>query len=162
MINFLNAKIQKTELNDFLKIAAITCFISDIANVCYIIYSYLPLSLNRVLLQSTLMNQGIMVSKLGPNELEEFKSLLINTFSGAFFIILIVHLVIYILLLRNNYWAKNYVSGYSLLGGILTIVTIPFMIKDYGHWMWAFIMLLTCIVYFYIYTGLRYFKKQEQ
>ena len=89
MINFLNAKIQKTELNDFLKIAAITCFISDIANVCYIIYSYLPLSLNRVLLQSTLMNQGIMVSKLGPNELEEFKSLLINTFSGAFFIILI-------------------------------------------------------------------------
>lgn len=160
MINILNDNFKNTDFEKFLKIAAASCFLSDIINICYIIFSYLPLSIDKLLLQNPIMNQAIKDLSLNSSEFNEFKSLFLNTFSSVFFFILIIHLIIYILLSRNNKWAKNYVSGYALLGGILTITTIPFMITSYGQWLWSFIMLLTCFIYLYIYIGLRYFKKQ--
>lgn len=161
MINILNAKFEQISLKKFLNIAAILCLLSDIANVIYFVTKYLPLNINRVLLQKALLSQGVNISNLNSFEIQEFRQLYLDTFSTIFFIFLIIHVVIYILLSLNKKWAKKYVSNYALIGAILTIATIPFMISNYGHYLWSAIMFLTCIIYFYIYWGLRFFKKKE-
>lgn len=161
MLDNLNAKFDHLGQVKFLTLAAILSFLCDALNIVYMLNSYLPVSINNQMLQRAITSQGIQLATLSINEVNEIRQVLIQTFGIAFTIVLIIHAGIYFLLARNQNWAKNYTSGYSLLGAIMTLFMLPSMVLQLGHVFWAIIMFITTFIYLFVYLGLRYYKKQS-
>lgn len=161
MLNNLNAKFDQLGNIKFLTLSAILSFLCDAINIVYMLVSYLPITINNKMLHSVITAQGLSLSSLNITELNEIRQLFIQTFGMIFLIVLMIHAGIYFLLARNKTWAKNYVSGYSILGAIMTLVMLPSMVFQFGHIIWAIIMFATTFFYFFVYFGLRHFKKLE-
>ena len=160
MLDNLNAKFDHLGQLKFLTIAAILSFLCDVLNIVYMLVSYLPVSINNQMLQTAMTSQGIQLARLSINEINEIRQVFIQTFGVIFVVVLVIHAGIYFLLARNQYWAKNYVAGYSLLGAIMTIFILPSMVVQLGHVIWAIVMFATTFIYLFVYLGLRHFKKQ--
>jgi hypothetical protein len=162
MIDNLNAKFDRTGLKNFLNLGAILSLLCDILNVAYILVSYLPVAISTVMLQQAMAPHGIDLNTLAAHEVDEIRSVFIQTFTFVFVIVLFLHAGIYFMMARNKKWAKNYVYGYSILGALLTLLILPMMITQLQHYVWAVVMFATTFIYLYIFLGLKHFKKTEE
>lgn len=158
MIKILNDKYKKFGQKNFLIQSAVLCTISDLISIYYVLYVFMPQAISLKLLAKQHMQLGHNPSY---PELIEIQKLLISTMSTVLIVFMGIHLIIYIMLAKNKIWALRYTSGYAMLGIVLTF-SMAVSLVNTGGIFWTVIMLLTVLIYFYVYLGLHFFKKNRE
>lgn len=153
----LNDYFQNLDYSKFLLISAIIIYISDILNIFYINMHFLPTKIDGNYIHKMLMLQGTNPNNFDPQYLSELRMVIVNTMSNVFYLFLFYHAFVYFMYRRGKNWGRKYVFGYALTGSILTIIELPFLAQR--HLGWTFAMLITTLIYLYVWFGLRYYRK---
>jgi hypothetical protein len=143
----------------FLTIGAIVTYLSDILNIFYVNMHFIPTKITNGYILSIHRLQGHSIANLDPTYLSEFRMVIINTLTNVFYMFLVYHAFIYYMFRKDKPFAKKYVFTYVFTGAILTVIEIPFLAQR--HLGWTFAMILTTLVYIYMFFGLRHFKGQK-
>ncbi len=160
MISFLNDKFKKDGKKKFLSQAALLCLISDIINIGYLNFYFFQKKITTTFLINAGAIQGLNLSSLPRQDLLAYRHLLISTLANVFLGFLVYHAIVYFKLAKDKKWAKKYVYGYVITGGVLTLIEIPSLLSD--HLFWGLCMIVTASIYAYTFLGIKFFKKQEE
>lgn len=156
----LNDYFKNLPYSNFLIISAVIIYISDFLNIFYINMHFLPTKIDVNYVRRVMMMQGTDPSQFDTLYLEELRMVIVNTMSNVFYFFLIYHAFVYFMYIKDKSFARKYVYGYALTGAILTIIELPFLVQR--HIGWALAMLITTIIYIYVWYGQRYYKKNKK
>lgn len=160
MIAFLNNKYKKLGSGTFLIQASILGFLSDVSAVLYLEWFGLNKYISKDLLGLSFALHGVNINSMPPEQIENYKKLLISSMGTTFTMFLAFHAIVYYMLFKNKLWAKKYLFGYTLTTFLLGFLECFFVIPKNPTWGLS-LLLISCF-YCYIHMGIRYFKKQEQ
>lgn len=158
-MKFLNEYYTKSGKTKFLSQAAILAFISDVVNICYINFYFLPQKVTLNSLMKTYSLMGADPRMFHPTYLQELRQVMINSVSFIFIGFLFYHILVYFKLSRDSRWAKKYMSFYAITGAILTASELPGLARE--HIGWALVTFATMLIYIFVFLGLRFFKKTK-
>lgn len=130
--------------------------VTDIVNSYYLRVWWVHRNLSYVFVQKLAEKQGISISDLVPNSINEIKYLVDNCFFFFLLIVLVNNIFFYIFYLRRKLWAQGYVLFYTLTGAFMSL---SFLIE--GPILgapWYVYNLSTILVYTYLYFGVKVLK----
>lgn len=153
----LNDYFKNLAYSKFLVISGIIIYLSDILNIFYINMHFLPTKIDTNYVRKVMIMQGQNPNQFDPLYLDELRMVIVSTMTNVFYLFLVYHLFLYFMYGKGKAFARKYVFGYALTGAILTIIELPFLVQR--HIGWAIAMVITTIIYVYVWSGLRYYKK---
>lgn len=160
MMNFLNTKFQNIGKDSFIKLAALACLIADLLNIFYIQYYWFENRFSLEFIRNVFRLQGFDVRHLSNNTIEQYKYVLISSVSNVLIVFLGVHALIYFLFIKQKNWTKKYIGGYCLSAVILTGVELLLLIGEFSPW--QSLLIISALIYLFVFKGIKFFKIQEQ
>lgn len=156
MIKSLNNFYSKYN-NNLLKIIALSTFITDIACLYYINSYWLTIKLKPLVKQMLILKGMINVSS---SDINQATAVLSNSLGMMFFLFLVGHAIIYILLFIKKKWAINYVYRYTLITVLLTLLEFFVIFNESKFWFMCLFAITAS--YTFSFLALRYVRKNQE
>lgn len=157
MVKILNNKLDRITAKRFRYIGPLVSLTSDLLLIGYINKILLPLFITDQVIYKMAAIQGVNPKSLSSDSVETIKLAASSSMSTAIFYLILYHIVIYILCMKNINWSKAYVKGYCFSAALLSVIEIIAIYSSTGRI--YFITPLTMLLYFFVYYGYRYFRK---
>lgn len=134
----------------------ILLIVIDLVNSYYLRIWWVHRDLSMLFVQKLAERQGISLSELVPNSIDEIKYLIDNCFFFFLLIVLANNFFFYAFYLKKKLWAQGYVLFYTLTGAFMSlgfliegpILGIPWFVYN----------LSTIAIYLYLYFGVKVLK----
>lgn len=129
-------------------------WLADIGNMYYVQKILLPRMLHPERIKTLMIAQGADKSLLNKETLNQIQVIMVSSFGTMLICFAILHTIFYFFIHKRKQGMMKYIKNYSLTAFILTIVTIPTIMKDPG--LWVIFTLSTIAVYFFNYRALKH------
>jgi hypothetical protein len=140
----------------FVIIAVMALILLDLMNSYYLRIYWVHKNLSMIYVEQLALRQGLDVSDLSHQSIQEIKGLIDNGFFFFLFIIFINNLFFYFFYLRKKIWAQGYVVFYTVTNALLAIL---FLIEGPILGMsWFIYNMSTILFYSYLYFGTKILK----
>lgn len=149
--NKIRKHFQFFTLNQFQLIIVVSFIILDVLNSLYLKNYWIEKDLTKIYLKKMAQMQGMSLSHLAQNSLNEIQNLISLGFTFLILLFFFNNLFFYIFYLRKKIWAEKYVLFYAFSNAILGII---FILEGpvTGLW-WYFYNMMTVIIYCYCFWG---------
>jgi hypothetical protein len=142
----------------FRDLSTTTLFLADIANILYIDRVFLSSSKISGMMQNSLRLAGYSPGDIPAELLQEAQGAFISTFWIFLMIFMINNSVFYTLYHRGKKAGIKYVKGYAFFGFALTLINC--FTPNTESSLWMLVLILSTIVYLYIFLGTRFFYRK--
>lgn len=142
-----------------LQLGAITCFVSDVLNLLYINFYWFKVRFNSEFLAKVLTFHGVNAATISPEDIANYKYMLIGSLTNMLFLFLFVHTILYYLFSKNKKWARKYVGGYCLSATLLTLLELVFFRSELTAW--SLVLPITAFLYLTAFIGHKSFELDQ-
>ncbi len=160
MIRILNQKLDLITANKFRYLGPIISLASDLLLINYINKVLLPLMITNELIYQVAQFRGVDPNSISIDSIEAIKQATHSSMSTAIFYLILYHIIIYLLCMKNIKWATTYIKGYCFSAAFLSVFEIVGIYNITGRI--YYITPITMLLYFFVYYGYKYFKKKEE
>jgi hypothetical protein len=158
MFKFLNDNFEKTDAKKFRIYSPFASLFADVILLIYINQNMLPRMLSKDKLYRSMSLINPQIKYLSSAEFDNIVQILTSTMSFTFLLFLGFNTVMYILAARKVKIGTKFLYGYTLSAALLSVLELVGTLTTSYPFSWA--TFFTFFIYFYIYSGLKYFKKK--
>lgn len=160
MLSFLNDIFKKTDADKFRTYSPFGSLLADVILIFYINQNMLPRMMSRDRLFKSMSLINPQIQYLTVEEFDNIVQILTQTMSFTFLILLGFNTVMYILASRGVKLGVKFLYGYTLSAALLSVLELVGTITTSYPFSWA--TFFTFFIYFYVYWGMKYFKKNSE